>query len=35
VALVAGVFAFFYPVLTGQELTRPEWLSRMWFSSWY
>jgi dolichyl-phosphate-mannose-protein mannosyltransferase len=34
-ALVAGTFAFFYPVLTGQELTRAEWLARMWFPSWF
>jgi dolichyl-phosphate-mannose-protein mannosyltransferase len=35
VALVAGTFAFFYPVLTGAELTRAEWLTRMWFPSWF
>ena len=35
VALVAGTFAFFYPVLTGMELTRAEWLTRMWFPSWF
>jgi dolichyl-phosphate-mannose--protein O-mannosyl transferase len=33
--LVAATFAFFYPVLTGQELTKAEWLSRMWFPSWF
>jgi dolichyl-phosphate-mannose-protein mannosyltransferase len=35
VALVAATFAFFYPVLTGQPLSHAEWLSRMWFPSWF
>ena len=35
IGLVAATFAFFYPVLTGQELTKAEWLSRMWFPSWF
>ncbi|RBY89617.1 dolichyl-phosphate-mannose--protein mannosyltransferase [Blastococcus sp. TF02A-30] len=35
VALVAGTFAFFYPVLTGQPLEHGEWVDRMWFSSWF
>jgi dolichyl-phosphate-mannose-protein mannosyltransferase len=35
VALVAATFAFFYPVLTGQPLSHPEWLQRMWFPSWF
>jgi dolichyl-phosphate-mannose-protein mannosyltransferase len=35
VALVAATFAFFYPVFTGQELTKAEWLTRMWFPSWF
>jgi dolichyl-phosphate-mannose--protein O-mannosyl transferase len=35
VALVAGTFAFFYPVFTGDELTKAEWLSRMWLPSWF
>jgi dolichyl-phosphate-mannose-protein mannosyltransferase len=35
VALVAATFAFFYPVLTGQPLSHPEWLLRMWFPSWF
>jgi dolichyl-phosphate-mannose-protein mannosyltransferase len=34
-AVVAGTFAFFYPVLTGQPLSRAEWLTRMWFPSWF
>ena len=34
-ALVAGTFAFFYPVLTGQPLLHSEWLSRMWLPSWF
>jgi dolichyl-phosphate-mannose--protein O-mannosyl transferase len=34
-ALVAGTFAFFYPVFTGQQLTKAEWLTRMWFPSWF
>jgi dolichyl-phosphate-mannose-protein mannosyltransferase len=35
VALVAGTFVFFYPVLTGQPLPYAEWLQRMWFPSWF
>jgi dolichyl-phosphate-mannose-protein mannosyltransferase len=35
VALVAGTFTFFYPVLTGQPLSHAEWLDRMWFRSWF
>jgi dolichyl-phosphate-mannose-protein mannosyltransferase len=35
VALVAGTFTFFYPVLTGQPLPHAEWLDRMWFRSWF
>jgi dolichyl-phosphate-mannose-protein mannosyltransferase len=34
VALVAGTFLFFYPVLTGSPLTHSEWVLRMWFPSW-
>jgi dolichyl-phosphate-mannose-protein mannosyltransferase len=34
VALVAATFAFFYPVLTGEPLTRAQWALRMWFPSW-
>jgi dolichyl-phosphate-mannose--protein O-mannosyl transferase len=35
VAIVAGTFIFFYPVLTGRSLTMAEWLPRMWFPSWF
>jgi dolichyl-phosphate-mannose--protein O-mannosyl transferase len=34
-ALVVATFVFFYPVLTGQPLTHVEWLTRMWFPSWF
>lgn len=34
-ALVAGTFAYFYPVLTGSPLEHGEWQDRMWFPSWY
>jgi dolichyl-phosphate-mannose-protein mannosyltransferase len=33
-ALVAVSFVYFYPVLTGQPLSRDDWWSRMWFHSW-
>jgi dolichyl-phosphate-mannose-protein mannosyltransferase len=33
--LVAATFAFFYPVLVGEPLSHAEWLSRMWFPSWF
>jgi dolichyl-phosphate-mannose-protein mannosyltransferase len=35
VGIVAATFVFFYPVLSGQPLTRAEWLDRMWFPSWF
>jgi dolichyl-phosphate-mannose--protein O-mannosyl transferase len=35
VAIVAATFVFFYPVLTGRELDRADWLMRMWFPSWF
>ena len=34
-AVVAATFVFFHPVLTGRPLTYAEWLSRMWFPSWF
>ncbi len=34
VALVIINFAFIHPVLTGDLMTRPEWLMRMWFGTW-
>ena len=35
VAIVVTTFAFFYPVLTGRELSHADWLLRMWFPSWF
>jgi dolichyl-phosphate-mannose--protein O-mannosyl transferase len=35
VAIVAATFAFFYPVLTGRELSHADWVLRMWFPSWF
>jgi dolichyl-phosphate-mannose--protein O-mannosyl transferase len=34
VAVVAGTFVFFYPVLAGQPLPVPDWALRIWFPSW-
>ncbi|MFV0430362.1 MAG: dolichyl-phosphate-mannose--protein mannosyltransferase [Arachnia sp.] len=34
IALVILNFAFIYPVLTDALMTRPEWLTRMWFGTW-
>jgi dolichyl-phosphate-mannose--protein O-mannosyl transferase len=34
VAVVAGTFVFFYPVLAGLELPVPDWSLRIWFPSW-
>jgi len=34
IALVAADFAYIYPVLSGELLTRPQWYARMWFRSW-
>ena len=34
VAVVAGTFAFFYPVLSGEVIPRPAWGDRMWLQSW-
>lgn len=33
-ALVAANFAFIYPILTDQLMTRQAWLARMWLRSW-
>ncbi len=33
VALVVLNFAFFYPILTGEVMSRPAWLMRMWFGN--
>ena len=35
VGVVAATFVFFLPVLTGEPLSRAEWLDRMWFPSWF
>ncbi len=34
VALIVANFAFIYPILTDQLMTRRQWLWRMWFNSW-
>jgi len=34
VGLVVVNFVFFYPIYTGQLLTRAQWLTRMWFPGW-
>ena len=34
VAVVAGTFVFFYPVLAAQPLPVPDWSWRIWFPSW-
>ncbi len=35
VALVVLNFVYFYPILTGLPLAYEDWLTRMWFSSWF
>ena len=32
--LVAVNTWYFYPILTGQIITRNAWLTRLWFPSW-
>ncbi|MDT9593633.1 phospholipid carrier-dependent glycosyltransferase [Nocardioides zeae] len=34
VVLVILNFAWFYPIFTGEMLTRSEWLDRIWFDRW-
>ena len=34
VGLIILNFAFIYPVLTNQLMTRPQWLMRMWLGTW-
>ncbi len=34
VVVVMADFAFIYPILTDQLMTRHTWLERMWFESW-
>jgi dolichyl-phosphate-mannose--protein O-mannosyl transferase len=29
-----GISVFFYPVWTGIQLPKDEWLLRMWFRNW-
>jgi dolichyl-phosphate-mannose-protein mannosyltransferase len=35
IAVVAVMFAYFWPMLTGQPLSHADWLRRMWFPSWF
>ena len=28
------LFWYFYPILSGQTITYPDWLSHMWYSGW-
>lgn len=34
VAAIVANFAFIYPILTDELMTRKQWLARMWFNSW-
>jgi dolichyl-phosphate-mannose--protein O-mannosyl transferase len=34
VVLVVLNFAYFYPIYTGQLITTPDWLDRIWFKRW-
>ena len=34
VGLIIFNFAFHYPVLTHELMTRPEWMARMWLGTW-
>ncbi|MGC0418228.1 dolichyl-phosphate-mannose--protein O-mannosyl transferase, partial [Embleya sp. AB8] len=34
IALIAWNFLYFYPIFTGETITRSGWLDRMWFSTW-
>ncbi len=34
VALIAGAFVFFYPILAASPITWQAWHARMWFSKW-
>jgi dolichyl-phosphate-mannose--protein O-mannosyl transferase len=33
-AVVVGVFVFFWPVLTGDTVTYESWGARMWLDGW-
>jgi len=32
--LAVAMFAWFYPVYTGQLIPQPSWADRMWLPSW-
>jgi dolichyl-phosphate-mannose--protein O-mannosyl transferase len=34
VVVAVGLFAWFWPMLTGGPLSQPDWEARAWFSSW-
>jgi len=34
VVLVVVNFAWFWPIYTGELITTPEWLERIWFKQW-
>ena len=34
IALIAWNFLYFYPIYSGETITRSGWLDRMWFSTW-
>ena len=34
VVLAVATFAWFHPILTGELLTREDWLARMWWPTW-
>jgi dolichyl-phosphate-mannose-protein mannosyltransferase len=34
IVVAVGLFVFFWPVLTGMQLSREAWELRIWFSSW-
>jgi len=33
-ALVAGLFVYFYPILSGQTISNASWQHHMWFQGW-
>jgi dolichyl-phosphate-mannose--protein O-mannosyl transferase len=34
VLIAIGLFAFFFPVLTGRTISYTAWHARMWFPGW-
>ena len=34
VVLVVVNFAWFWPIYTGELMTTPDWLERIWFKQW-